>query len=250
MERRSGKVPESVLAVIPARGGSKGLPGKNIREFAGKPLIAHSILCARSSSAVTRTIVSTDSTEIAEIARKFGAEIPFIRPAELALDTTPMIPVLQHALERCEQDAKCRYDSVLLLDPTSPGRFPDDIAAAAKMLRESPQTDAIVCISEPSFNPIWVCVTKDESGHIKKLFPKSAYSRRQDVPQVWRINGTLYLFRRDFLMSTTAEKWLDARLLPLVIPEERAIHIDDIFEFKKWDLLLKEKVLSFPWMNS
>ena len=119
-----------VLAVIPARGGSKGLPGKNTRPFAGLPLIAHSILCAKQSRAVRRTIVSTDSPRIAAAARRFGAETPFLRPKSLARDETPLWPVLRHALAAAEAEEGRRYDYLVLLDPTSPTRFPSDIRAA------------------------------------------------------------------------------------------------------------------------
>ena len=117
-----------LLAVIPARGGSKGLPGKNIRPIAGLPLIAHSIRCAALSPEVDRCVVSTDCEEIASVARQHGGCVPFLRPAELAQDDTPMIPVLQHALREMEQRDAQRYETILLLDPTSPGRLPVDIA--------------------------------------------------------------------------------------------------------------------------
>src|SRR5690242_20745886 len=105
-----------VLAIIPARGGSKGLPGKNIRLLAGLPLIAHSIIFSRLCADITRTVVSTDSKEIAEIARRYGADLPFMRPAELAQDDTSMWPVLRHALQFIEEKEKLAYDFVILLD--------------------------------------------------------------------------------------------------------------------------------------
>ena len=117
-----------LLAVIPARGGSKGLPGKNIRLFVGLPLIAHSILLGKMCPEIDRLIVSTDSSEIADVARRFGSEVPFIRPVQLAQDDTPLWPVLKHALEFAEKEEGCKYDYFLLLDPTTPCRLPVYIA--------------------------------------------------------------------------------------------------------------------------
>src|SRR6476659_10209617 len=117
--------PSRVLAVVPARGGSKGLPGKNIRPLAGLPLLAHSLRAAALVPSVTRCIVSTDSPEIAAVARGAGGDVPFDRPTELAADETPMAPVLRHALAFVEEHEGAAYDYLLLLDPTSPVRRPD-----------------------------------------------------------------------------------------------------------------------------
>jgi CMP-N,N'-diacetyllegionaminic acid synthase len=125
-----------VLAVIPARGGSKGVPGKNIRPLAGLPLIGHSIRLAKLCAEIAECVVSTDSAEIAEVARECGAEVPFLRPAELARDDTPMWPVLQHALSEMESIANRRYGSVLLLSPASPGRLPEDVSKAIDLLEQ------------------------------------------------------------------------------------------------------------------
>src|SRR4051812_8742805 len=118
----SGTAP--CLAVVPARGGSRGLPGKNVRPLAGLPLLVHSLRCAALAPDVTRTVVSTDSAEIAQVARAHGADVPFLRPAELATDEAPMMPVLAHAVAAVEAEEGRAYGSVLLLDPTSPGRTP------------------------------------------------------------------------------------------------------------------------------
>ena len=123
-----------VLAVIPARGGSKGLPGKNIRSFAGLPLIAHSILFAKMCPEIDRCIVSTDSSEIAEVARRYDADVPFLRPSDLAQDDTPMWPVIHHALDYVEESGGVKYELVILLDPTSPGREPADVAETVRRI--------------------------------------------------------------------------------------------------------------------
>ncbi|MEW6719492.1 MAG: acylneuraminate cytidylyltransferase family protein, partial [Thermodesulfobacteriota bacterium] len=179
-----------VLCVIPARGGSKGLPGKNIRPLAGLPLIAHSLRCAGMCAGIARTIVSTDSGEIAAVARANGADVPFLRPEELAGDTTPMLPVLQHALREMERIDGKRYGSVLLLDPTSPGRFPSDVEECVRRLDADPAADGVVGVSRPDFNPYWHCVVERE-GYMAPLIPGAdRFGRRQDVPAVYRINAS------------------------------------------------------------
>lgn len=241
---------EPVLCVIPARGGSKGLPGKNIRELMGHPLIAHSIMCARMAPSLEKIIVSTDDAEIASTARRYGADVPFIRPGELAGDTAGMIPVLQHALREMEKIDGKEYGCLLLLDPTSPGRFPEDIENAVRMAEANPQADGVIGVSEPEFNPYWHCVV-EEKGMMRPLIEGAGrFARRQDVPRVFRINASLYLWKRDFLLSGKSIKWIDeGKHLMLEIPEQRAIHIDHIEDFEKAKLFLESGTISFPWIK-
>jgi N-acylneuraminate cytidylyltransferase len=237
-----------ILAVIPARGGSKGLPNKNIRDLAGLPLIAHSIKCARLSSLVTRTIVSTDSEKIATVAREHGADVPFLRPAELATDTAAMWPVIRHALSEAEKQEGRTYDAMLLLDPTTPGRIPDDIAKAVASLGKEPSAAGVVAASEPGFSPLWESVV-DRDGWMVDLFSEHIHhSRRQDVPTVYRINGCLYLWRADFVRNET-ESWRDGKHLILVLPEARAIHIDELYQFQLADLAIRNRLVELPWIT-
>src|SRR5579883_3348190 len=183
-----------LLAVIPARGGSKGLPGKNIWPFAGFPLIAHSIFLAKACPQIDRCIVSTDTTEVAEVARRYGAEVPFMRPPELAQDETPLWSVIRHAVEFFESEQSLRYEYVLLLDPTTPCRSPENIAEAFQRLQATPSADGIIGVSRPDFNPIWHCVV-ERDGWMHDLIPDGGkYQQRQDVPVVYRINGSLYIW--------------------------------------------------------
>ena len=239
---------QSLLAIIPARGGSKGLPGKNIRPLAGLPLIAHSILLARQCPAITEFLVSTDSPEIADVARGFGARI-LMRPAELAQDTTPMWPVIRHALDQAEQSDGRLFTYVLLLDPTSPGRLPSDIATALGRLEQTPEADGIIGVSRPDFNPIWHCVV-DRGGWMTDLIPAgAAYTRRQDVPTVYRINASLYIWRTAFVRRE-ATVWRESgRHLLHEIPETNAIHIDDADEFARADILIRAGVIRLPWLD-
>jgi N-acylneuraminate cytidylyltransferase len=240
---------DPILCVIPARGGSKGLPGKNIRPLAGLPLIAHSIRCAGMCPRVSRAIVSTDSGEIAAVARAHGAAVPFMRPPELAGDRTPMLPVLQHALREMERIDGARYGSVLLLDPTSPGRVPSDVAECARRLEADPRADGVVGVSRPEFNPYWHCMV-ERDGYMAPLIPGAgSFARRQDLPAVFRINASVYLWRRDFLLEAGGS-WMGGRHLMHEIPESRAIHIDDIDEFERADLMIRHGLIRFPWMEA
>jgi N-acylneuraminate cytidylyltransferase len=239
----------SMLAMILARGGSKGLPGKNIRPLAGLPLIAHTIALAGLCPEITRTIVSTDSEEIAAVARQHGAETPFMRPPELATDDVPIWPSVRHALLTTEAMEGRQYDFAILLDPTSPGRLPGDIAEAHARLSADSLADGIVGVSQPEHNPLWHSVV-EEHGYMRDLFDgASRYARRQDVPTVYRINATLYIWRAAFIRSAVDDWRSEGRYLLHVVPEVRAIHIDDLGEFSRAELLLREGVVRLPWLQ-
>lgn len=239
-----------LLAIIPARGGSKGLPGKNLRLFAGLPLIAHSIWLAKLCPEIDHCIVSTDSEEIASVARQHGGDVPFLRPAELAQDDTPMWPVLQHSLCEMERRLGTTFGAVLLLDPTSPGRLPQDVVQALDLLEADPAAAGVVAVSQPSFNPRWVCV-EEVAGYMKQLVPATPiFTRRQDVPPAYRINGLLYLWRRSYLMTEAAPKFYEAAHRMLVVPDERSIHIDEEHDFALGELLVRAGMVNFPWLST
>src|SRR5207249_3404525 len=141
---------------------------------------------------IARCIVSTDSDEIAAIARAHGAEVPFMRPADLARDDSPTIPVLVHALTEAENQAGTRYAAVLLLEPTSPARLPEDVERAIALLDSDHQADGVVACSRPGFNPFYVGVV-ERQGYLAPAFPGAQHVRRQDVPPFFRINGLVYL---------------------------------------------------------
>jgi CMP-N,N'-diacetyllegionaminic acid synthase len=237
------------LAVIPARGGSKGLPGKNIRELLGLPLLVHSLSCAAMVPEITRTVVSTDSEEIAETAARYGGEVPFLRPAALADDSTPMMPVIAHAVAEIERLESLRYDYVLLLDPTSPCRFPEDVRTAIRMLSNDPSADGVIACSRPHFNPFWVGVTLSEDGFIVPALPAaSATTRRQDAPDFFRINGALYLWRRSFIDG--AKSAMSGRQLMYEIDEARAFSVDTASDFALLEAVLQSGLVTLPWMSS
>lgn len=228
-----------VLGVIPARGGSKGVPGKNIRTVLGKPLIGYAIACARECPSLSQIIVSTDSPEIAEVAKRLGAEVPFLRPAELAQDDTPMLPVLQHAIEETERTTGKRVEAVVLMDPTAPLREPADIEGSLKLLRES-NCDAVISGSPARRNPYFNMVRADADGFIQ-IFNKSDKSvgRRQDAPQAFDLNTVVWVFSRYALMEEKARIPKKSKLYE--IPVERTIDLDHEFDFTVLELLLQRR---------
>jgi CMP-N,N'-diacetyllegionaminic acid synthase len=238
-----------ILGVVPARSGSKGLPGKNTRPLAGLPLIAHSLRCAALARSLRRVIVSTDSEDIAKVAREHGGDVPFLRPAELATDSAPLLPVLADALRQVEKADGRRYDAVLLLDPTSPGRLPGEIDAAAELLATNDAAEGVVACSRPDFNPFWVGCTV-EAGYLQPAFAAaSGYTRRQEVPSFYRINGSLYLLRREFLLGGAAHV-LAGKMLLLEIPEQRALSIDTLEQFEIAELMIREGLIRLPWIHA
>jgi N-acylneuraminate cytidylyltransferase len=234
-----------ILAVIPARGGSKGLPGKNLRPLAGLPLIAHSLRLAKMCPEIARCIVSTDDPGIRDTARAHGGDVPFLRPAELAQDDTPMTPVLQHALREIERAEGRTFGSLLLLDPTSPGRLPADVSRAVALLEADPAAQGVMACSRPTFNPFWVGVV-EKGAYLAPAFPGPEYARRQDVPAFLRINGALYLWRRDFIERGAS--WRDEPHRALEIPEARAFSIDDLYEFQVAEQLVAAGLVELPWL--
>lgn len=238
-----------VLAIVPARGGSKGLPGKNIRPFSGLPLLAHSILFAKTCPEVARLIVSTDSPDIAAVARDFGADVPFMRPSSLAQDDTPMWPVLRHALENVERLDGRQYPFLLLLDPTSPARESGDVSTALDRLQSNRAADGIIGVSRPDFNPIWNCVIEREGWMEDLVNAGYKFDRRQDAPPVYRINGSLYIWRSEFVRSESSSWRAGGKHLIHEIPESRAMSIDTAEEFRRAEVLVEAGLIRFPWMK-
>jgi CMP-N,N'-diacetyllegionaminic acid synthase len=237
----------SMLAIIPARGGSKGLPRKNLKRLGGIPLIAHSIKLSQMCPDITRCIVTTDDPEIATYAKQYGADVPFLRPDALADDDTPTMPVLRHALETLDPDGT-RYDLVLLLEPTSPGRLPSDVRTAYCRLSESPEADGIIGVHRPEFNPIWHAVT-EQRGTMKDLVPDGGqFGRRQDAPPVYRIDGSLYIWRSEFV-STCGDTWRPGNFLMQEVEERQFINIDNAYELEKADAMIRAGLIDYPWLS-
>lgn len=239
-----------VQVLIPAKGTSYGLPHKNIQIMAGKPLIEYSIVCAHQLSDVAQVVVSTDDPEIAEIARTAGAQVPKLRPGELALPTTPMADVVSHACKHMF-DTSIGDDSwVLLLDPTSPLREPETINATIAALEKRPNLDGAVSISVPSFNPIWVGVRLQEDGTLRRhQISPSAFGRRQDVPAYWRINGSFYIWSKSFARNLSVD-WLDKGVfMGVETPEILSHSIDVLDDFRLVETLIRSGFVELAWLD-
>jgi CMP-N,N'-diacetyllegionaminic acid synthase len=196
---------KKILGIIPARGGSKSIPRKNIKPFCGKPLIAWSIQTLKESGVCDRVIVSTDDREIADVAAHFGAETPFIRPAELAEDTTPTLPVLQHAVSWLKEREGYNPDYVLLLEPPSVSKRPFHIREAAELLLKT-GADSVVSVAEVpgTFSPYWQLKVGNENRI--ELFTggtmKDVIRRRQDLPKSYYRNSAIYVLKTGCLFTS------------------------------------------------
>ena len=222
------------FGVIPARGGSKGLPGKNLRTLGAQSLIGHAIASARESRLLARVVVSTDSREIAEEARRHGAEVPFLRPAELATDGAGMLPVLQHAVRWLEGSAGLRPDVVVTLQPTSPFRTGETIDRTIAVVRET-GADSAQTLSETAYHPYFMKTLRGD--RTVALFPQGHnFVRRQDAPPVYQPSGAVYVTRYATLMEQGRILGEDNR--GVVMGFEASVNIDT-----EWDFLLAELIL-------
>jgi len=225
--------PHRIVALIPARGGSKGLPDKNIRTLAGRPLIAWTIKAALASDRLDRVIVSTDSDRIAEVGREFGADVPFMRPAELAADDTPDLPVLQHAADwLADNDPAGAADLIVWLRPTAPLRGTEDIDAAVDTLLAHPEATALRSVSGTKAHPYWMKRLGDDG----LLAPwedgkdEVSYPRRQLLPDVYVLNGAVEVVRPS-VAAATGTMYGD-RIAAYVMPRERHVDIDSEFDLQ------------------
>jgi N-acylneuraminate cytidylyltransferase/CMP-N,N'-diacetyllegionaminic acid synthase len=230
---------KSVLALIPARGGSKGLPGKNIRPLLGKPLLAWSVEQGKASQYIDKVMVSTDDTEIAGTAKKYGAEVPFLRPAELASDTAPTIDTILNALDGLAANGEA-FDFVVLLEPTSPLREVRDIDRALEKLSEHATAESIVGVAKvESAHPAFLL--KVENGLTRPYSPNEfGVKRRQDIEDVFFLEGSVYIAyahslrdRRTFYHELT---------LPYIVPKYKSFEIDDLTDFTIVEALMKARL--------
>ena len=224
------------IALIPARGGSKGIPRKNIRTLAGKPAISWTIECALISKQFERVIVSTDDAEIANISKQSGAEVPFLRPHELASDTATSLDVVLHTLNWLEHHGSIKPDFVMLLQPTSPLRETSDIQRAMDLIRNA-NAHAVVGVCPAVHPPHWLRKI-DAEGRIQNWLAEEA-NRRQDSEVLYQINGSIYLINRYILEKERTFFPEDTRAL--IMPQERSIDIDTPWDFYLADLILKDK---------
>lgn len=220
-----------ILAIIPARGGSKGVPRKNIRDLAGKPLIAWTIDEAKKSRYIDRLILSSEDDEIIEVAKEYGCEVPFKRPLELAQDDTPGIDPVLHAIEQCPG-----YDYVVLLQPTSPLRTVEDIDGCIEKLLVS-EADFCVSVSEPDKSPYWM-YTLENDKMVSLLPQEGLVLRRQELPKVYSLNGAVYvgeiqqvIIQKGFITDNTIAYSMD---------NVSSIDIDSELDFTMCEVLINK----------
>lgn len=218
---------KKVLALIPARGGSKGVPGKNIRLLGDKPLLAWTIEAAKKSRYIDKMILSSDDDLIIEVGRQWGCEVPFRRPKELAGDSTPTMDAVFHALEQVPS-----YDKLVLLQATSPLRSVEDIDLS---LEKSLQSPFCVSVVENSESPFWSYFT-DENMRMKPVISSSTFTRRQDIPKTYIANGAIYI--ADIEALKREKTFFTKETLAYIMPSERSVDIDtlDDFEFLEFKL--------------
>ena len=214
---------KSVLAVIPARGGSKGLPNKNILELAGKPLIAWSIEAASESKYIDRLIISTDSKEIADVAKQYNCEVPFMRPPELATDDANLNDVILHALDMIGDP----YDIVIILQPTSPLRDSEDIDHALEFMRDNNVPTVVsVCKANKPLN--WHFIVKVD-GTLKPILQNKIISNRQECESTYIPNGALYISKTEYFKSTNT--FYNDLTIAYIMTQEKSVDIDSQFDF-------------------
>jgi N-acylneuraminate cytidylyltransferase len=225
-----------IFAFIFARGGSKGLPNKNIKLLAGKPLIQYSIETAFATPGIEKVFVSTEDAVIALVARAAGAEI-IERPAELATDTSPEWLSWRHAIEYTRK-LFGRFDMFVSLPATSPLRHEDDVSAAIKQLSES-YADICISVTQTNRSPYFNMVKKNAEGCVELVDPRfSSISRRQDAPEVFDITTVVYTAKPDFVLEQSS--LFEGKVTSVFIPKVRAVDIDDIYDFMLAEAIVKE----------
>ncbi len=229
---------KKTLAIIPARGGSKQIKDKNIKPVAGKPLLAWTILEAQASRYIDRIVVSTDSSRIADVARKYKAEVPFMRPEDLAQDDTPGILPILHAIHWLESSQGYQPDYVITLQPTSPLRSSGDIDASIHLL-EQKDAETVVSLVPVDNHPYWMKKLDAEKRVEDFISSDARLACRQDLPPVYALNGAIYLARREILLKR--ETWYTEKTFAYVMPVERSLDVDTPWDIYLVDLILRDQ---------
>ncbi len=224
-----------MLAIIPARGGSKGLPGKNIRELLGKPLIAYTVEAALASENIDRVIISTDDDQIAQVAVNYGAECPFMRPRELAMDTATSIDTFIYTIDRLSKNGNERIDDFIVLQPTSPLRTSEDINGAIKLFKKN-NADSVVSYTEEDHPIFWHKYVKDD-GSFEDVFSNDFMSR-QNYRKTYHPTGAIYVFKYSLIKEG---KYYTDKSYAYIMPRVRANDIDTLEDFEYAEFLLNKR---------
>lgn len=225
-----------ILVIIPARGGSKSIPRKNIKPFNGKPLIYYTIDCARAICADEDICVSTDDAEIISVVERYGLKVPFVRPAELATDTAGTYEVLLHALNYYET-LGCHYDAVVLLQNTSPFRTAEHLKEALTLYNND--LDMVVSVKECAANPYYCVFEENEDGYLHVCKGDGNIFRRQDAPKVYEYNGAIYIMNAETLKTTHMHQM--KRRIKYVMDEMSSFDLDTMWDWKMAEAIVKTK---------
>jgi len=225
-----------ILVVIPARGGSKGIPHKNIKPLNGKPLIYYTIDCARAICTDEDICVSTDDAGIISVVEEYGLKVPFVRPEELATDTAGTYEVLLHALDFYEKQGK-HYDVVLLLQNTSPFRKVEQIKEALALYKDN--VDMVVSVKECAANPYYSVFEEDSKGYLHICKGDGNITRRQDSPKVYEYNGAIYIMNAEKLKTTHMHKM--QKRVKYVMDDLSSFDLDTMWDWKMAEMIIKQK---------
>ena len=228
-----------VLAYIPARSGSKGIKDKNIIDLCGKPLIAYTIEAARQSKYIDRLIVSTDSAEYASVARKYGAEIPFLRPVELATDTSPEMHTTLHLMEWLEKESLAAFDIIIRLQGTSPLRTAEDLDAALELFITE-EAESVISVCECLVTPLWMnTLPADHSMH--NFIPEEIRKKnRQELPTYYQLNGAIFIANWKFIREQ--KSWFSGKCYAYIMPQERSVDIDNSLDLEFAKFLIQKNL--------
>lgn len=229
-----------VLATICARGGSKGVPGKNIKPLLGKPLLAYTIETVKSCETVGHVVVSTDSDDIASVAESYGVRVPFRRPSDMASDSSPKILAIRHATLYVEKYEGYYPDIIVDLDIGAPLRKPEDITSCVSLLVQRPDLDAAVTVYPAERNPYFNMV-EFENDTVRLVKNSGNFVCRQDAPQVFSVSGSVFAWRRKSLMDLSATHLYQGRWGGCIIPRELAIDIDHELDFQFIEFILSKQ---------
>lgn len=224
-----------MIAIIPARGGSKGLPGKNVRPLAGVPLIYHTIRAAMEAASISRVIISTDDVEIAEAARACGAEVPFMRPAELARDDSMVMDTYLYTVDRIAEERKRPIEAFVALLPTVPLRSVDDIDGAVELFK-SKRVDSVISVTEAPVPVQWYRKIDEKGVLCEYSSGFDAVLNRQELEPTYIPNGAVYVFRTERLRAT--RQYYMEQTYPFLMPRERSADIDELLDFEWAEFLL------------
>lgn len=229
---------KNILGVITARGGSKGIPGKNIKELGGKPLIVYTIESAKKSKLITHLIVSTDDEKIADVCKQYGADVPFIRPKDLAQDITPHLPVMQHAIKFMEDKLGIIFDYAVILQPTSPFRTSEDIDGTIQKLIDTGADSAVSLVEfDKSMHPMKAKKLEGDKV-LSYCIEEVEGMRRQDIPVAYRRSGAVYAMKRDLLLKDN--RLYGDNVTGYIVSKERSIDIDEPFDWLKVEYMLED----------